>query len=259
MNDAGKLRDELLRVIQELSAGSLSSGSHQNLQTGTVLGKFDLQFEGREKQQLLLTLWHDLFRTGYLAWGFNINNPNPPFFHLTERGMKSLENFSRDPVNPAGYLAYLAKHSQLNPVAESYLKEALNSYNNDCIKSSVVMVGAAVESIALDLRDAMVTKIKSLGRNPPKDLESWRIKTVLDCLQKEIIAKQKDMPLVLRETFETQWASFVHQIRIARNEAGHPKSIEPVTSEDAHVALLIFPKLAKLNGDLLSWISTSFS
>jgi hypothetical protein len=122
-----------------------------------------------------------------------------------------------------------------------------------------MMVGAAVESIALDLRDAMVSKIKSLGRKVPKDLESWRIKTVLDCLQKEIIAKQNDMPLVLRETFESQWASFVHQIRIARNEAGHPKSVEPVTSEDAHAALLIFPKLAKLNGDLLSWISTSYS
>jgi hypothetical protein len=46
---------------------------------------------------------------------------------------------------------------------------------------------------------------------------------------------------------------------MARNDAGHPKSVEPVTFDDAHAALLIFPKLAKLNTDLLIWVSSSYS
>jgi hypothetical protein len=33
----------------------------------------------------LLTAWHDLFRKGILAWGFDVDNPAAPFFHLSER------------------------------------------------------------------------------------------------------------------------------------------------------------------------------
>ena len=42
-----------------------------------------------KKQQLLLTVWHDLFREGKLSWGYNIDNPDAPFFHLAERGQFS--------------------------------------------------------------------------------------------------------------------------------------------------------------------------
>jgi len=31
-------------------------------------------------EQAVLTQWHDLFRTGLLAWGLNLSNPNSPFF-----------------------------------------------------------------------------------------------------------------------------------------------------------------------------------
>jgi hypothetical protein len=254
MNDAGKLRNDLLQAVQEAA-----KNYPLNLQAGSVLAKFRSPFPNVEYEQTVLTLWQDLFRTGYLAWGISLNSPDPPFFHLTERGKKSLEDFSRDPVNPTGYLAYVAKQTTLNPVAQSYLEEALKTFNNDCIKSSVVMLGAAAESMALDLRDAFVSKIDPAKRKVPPDLEDYRIKRVLDCLEKEISAQQKTMPSVLRETFESQWAGFVHQIRIARNEAGHPKSVEPVTSDDVHGYLLIFPKLAKLNSDLLAWILTSYS
>jgi len=37
------------------------------------------------EQQRLLTAWHDLFRNGILAWGYDVDNPTAPFFHLAER------------------------------------------------------------------------------------------------------------------------------------------------------------------------------
>ena len=37
-----------------------------------------------KEQQELLTQWHELFRTGELAWGYDIDNPNAPFFHFVE-------------------------------------------------------------------------------------------------------------------------------------------------------------------------------
>lgn len=53
-------------------------------------------------EQAVLTQFGELFRTGHLAWGLNFSNPNPPFFHLTEQGRKTLSNFSSDPGNPNG-------------------------------------------------------------------------------------------------------------------------------------------------------------
>lgn len=36
-------------------------------------------------QQRLLTCWHDLFREGTLSWGYDVDNPNAPFFHRAQR------------------------------------------------------------------------------------------------------------------------------------------------------------------------------
>lgn len=38
-----------------------------------------------ELQQAILTCWHDLFREGTLCWGYDLDNPGPPFFHVAER------------------------------------------------------------------------------------------------------------------------------------------------------------------------------
>lgn len=38
-----------------------------------------------ERQQDLLTSWHDLFRKGELSWGYDVDNPSAPFFHRVKR------------------------------------------------------------------------------------------------------------------------------------------------------------------------------
>jgi hypothetical protein len=209
-------------------------------------------------EQALLTMWHDLFRMGHLSWGYDISNPDPPFCHLTEQGRKTLEHLSRDPANPDGYLAHLFSRGKLNSVSESYLREALRTYNSNCFKATAVMTGAAAESIVLELRDTTVNQIKVLGRTPSKDLEDWRIKRVLDSLKKELDTQKKNMPKELAEAYESYWPAFTQQIRTARNEAGHPTSIEPVTPETVHASLLIFPELVKVTFDLITWIPSGF-
>lgn len=36
-------------------------------------------------QRAILTCWHDLFREGELSWGYDLDNPGAPFFHVPER------------------------------------------------------------------------------------------------------------------------------------------------------------------------------
>ena len=193
-NKGKMLRNALLETVKELS-----ESDPDNLQSGVIFGKLEKRLKLRESddymaQQALLTFWHDLFRTGYLSWGYNFDNPDPPFCHLTARGHMWLKHYSRDPANPDGYMAYIDKQAKLNPIAQSYLEEAIKTYNNDCMKASAVMVGAAAESLALELRDVLASKLKNLGQAIPSGLQDWMIKRVLDTLEKQIATQKQKIP-----------------------------------------------------------------
>ena len=47
---------------------------------GNMSTKLDLDL-----QQAVLTCWHDLFREGILSWGYDLDNPDRPFFHIPNR------------------------------------------------------------------------------------------------------------------------------------------------------------------------------
>jgi len=61
-------------------------------QEGVALHEVSEKIGGRnrdlrstEMQQRILTCWHDLFRSGDLSWGYNLDTPNSPFFHVPAR------------------------------------------------------------------------------------------------------------------------------------------------------------------------------
>ena len=58
-------------------------------QEGVVLREIGDQIARRhggrldeETQQAILNAWHDLFLAKKLAWGYDLDNPNSPFFHI---------------------------------------------------------------------------------------------------------------------------------------------------------------------------------
>jgi hypothetical protein len=90
-------------------------------------------------------------------------------------------------------------------------------------------------------------------------LQDWRIKVVTDKIKTELDNKKATMPKELSEAYESYWPAFIQQIRFGRNDAGHPKSIEPISAQTVHASLLIFPELAKLTNDLINWVSAHYS
>lgn len=253
--EGADIRAVVLQVIDELS------GRYTHLQSGSVLQEASRRLNRRDlpTEQALLTVFYDLFRTGYLSWGHDLANANPPFFHVTALGRQALALRSRDPANPDGYLAHLRTLATIGPVTDSYITEALNTFNAACFKATAVMVGAAAESLVLGVRDALVARLQALGHSVPAGLSDWRVKRVLDTLETTIAAKKAALPAPLFERFEANWPAFTHQIRTARNEAGHPVTVEPVTAEEVHGSLLIFPELATLAKQMEAWIRTSYS
>jgi hypothetical protein len=250
------IRACMLRVISESSPRRPGQG---NLQSVGVL-RDTYQRLGAPHDHLLeeavLTVFHELFRTGYLAWGFNLANPNPPFFHVTEQGVRALSQLSRDPANPQGYLQHLAASATINPVAMSYLKEALLCFTHDLPKAAAVMLGCASESLILDLRDVVVARLNATNRPAAAALTDWRIKTVADALFSVLQQNSAAMPRPLRESLQSYWLAFLQQIRAARNDAGHPTGIDPVTFETVHASLLIFPEVCRWLVSVRDWANS---
>jgi hypothetical protein len=253
MSERGHLKPDSIRAVLLEVIAATSSGT--SLQSSSVLGaaaaRLGIRSDARE--QALLTQFQEFFRTGYLAWGLNISNPNPPFFHLTEQGKKTLAQLSSDPGNPAGYLLRIDAVASINPIARSYLDEALRCYVADLYKASAVMVGGSAESLIIELRDEVSAKLAAKGQASSSDLKDWRVARILTGL-KAVLDAQK-LPTDLRGRYEAFWPAFTQQIRTARNDAGHPSAVDPVTPETVHASLLIFPELLKLATDLRAWVS----
>ena len=246
------MENDVRRVLLEVVASYENSGGQFQQFTVLQSAQSKLTALGIRDEQTLLTAWYDLFREGLLSWGLNLANPDPPFCHSTRRGRETLAQVGRDPSNRAGYVKYLQDKSRLNAVAASYVEEALLSYTATCYRATCVLVGAACESLVFELRDAVLAKVKPSG-NSTKELGDWRTKVVAEGLQlyfENALSKSE-----LRERFDAHWGSFIGQIRISRNEAGHPKNIASFTADIAHANLLIFPELASLCTDLLNQIA----
>lgn len=242
-------------LLAEIKAQEPTGPISASLQQGSILDAVARKV-GCGHDEAILTQWSELFRTGLLAWGLDLSNPNPPFFHLTERGRIALAHLTRDPSNPAGYLRHLASIASLTPVADSYLREGLECYVAGLFKASAVMIGAAAESLILSLRDETVQRLTALGIAVPKQLQDWRAKTVSDALKLFFDGHKKDFDRQLWEAFEANWSPLALQIRSARNDAGHPVNIDPVTPDSAHASLLVFPELARLAKDLTAVVAS---
>jgi hypothetical protein len=245
-------------LLQEIEAQEEQLRTGHTLQKRGILDGAAKKLSGYD-EQAILTQFNELFRTGLLAPGLNLCNPDLPFVHLTERGREALGNVARDPSNPAGYLRHFLSVAKVNEIVMSYLTEALDCYVGGHFKAAAVIVGCAAENLILSLRDAAVSKLLALGKQVPKDLKDWKAKTASDALRKLFDAHQSQFKPELRDAVEAYWSALAFQIRSTRNEAGHPLSITPVTSDRVHASLLMFPELAKLVNQLEHWVANELS
>lgn len=259
MQDLGPfgIREIFLRTIEE----NRPTGQFDpSLKEGTILASVALKLKpGRslELQLAILTQWHELFRTGLLAWGASLNDPCQPSFHLTQPGRTALANLTRDPYNPAGYRRHLDSVAKLDVKTGSYLDEALSCFSAGLHRAAAILLGVATECEILRLKAAVISGYEAEQKALPKGLVNWQIKPVLDSLSQYFSERKNKMPSGLSESVEANWLALTYQIRSSRNEAGHPTTLETITSDRVHASFLLFPELAKMITQLLQWLETA--
>ena len=81
--------EEIKQLVLNVAVESARNGPGWS-QEGVVIREVGnrLARQGRRPdiptQQAVLDAWHDLFIEKKLAWGFDLDNPNSPFFHVRE-------------------------------------------------------------------------------------------------------------------------------------------------------------------------------
>lgn len=201
---------------------------------------------------------YGLFREGVLSWGLNRNNCTTSYAHLTPFGDRVLEEMAQDPLNPTGYFASLQAVVATDSIAWGYIAEAVESHRHGCDRGAAVLIGCAAESLLLEVRDALVQKLREHDARVPSAFTGWIAKPVIDEVDRVLRGSSKAMPRALRERFDAYWMPLFHHVRFARNEAGHPTSVRPVERAAVHANLLLFPTLARLAIDVRDWISSEF-
>ncbi|MEX1039404.1 MAG: hypothetical protein WDZ51_02155 [Pirellulaceae bacterium] len=79
--------EEYEKKLFDLASECLTQGpgyAQETVVLREAMDRFGVDRDLKE-QQKLLTAWHDLFHKGTLSWGYDIDNPSAPFFHVAER------------------------------------------------------------------------------------------------------------------------------------------------------------------------------
>ena len=82
-------RDEIKNMLLSIARTSAGQGPGW-AQEGVVLREVSDQLIQKTgglpptTEQMILEVWHDLFAERVLAWGYDLDNPGSPFFHVRQ-------------------------------------------------------------------------------------------------------------------------------------------------------------------------------
>lgn len=192
---------------------------------------------GYKDIQQIYEQFHLLINQGVIAPGaVGGYGPNLPYFHVTDYGLRCLEEREILPYDVDGYLAKIKNVPGISEWVEFYIKEALQCYNANCMEAAVIMLGLSNEKIIDELTKALLGYLDrnyhSEHSQMNKALANARTASAkYNCFTEyfEIIKKKvkdqvyKDM-LPLMDGVAIQ--SYTNFTRITRNKLAHPSDLK---------------------------------
>jgi hypothetical protein len=191
--------------------------------------------------ELVLDIFWDLFRQGYVRPGLNRANPNLPFFQLSRFGSKALLDAGPYRFHDASSYLNLVKAQIADVSSETirYLDEAVAAFYADCMLAACVMLGVAAENEFSRLVQAAISSSKyqqNFSAVRPNEFIRTQITKFRTALEKV----KQDLPKQVVEDIDVNLAMIQSVLRIARNEAGHPSTTAPPSREQVYIFIQMF-------------------
>jgi len=248
-----KLKDD--RDWNMFSAGRDNLGDYLE-----YVGKPDLAL--MHARRLAQDVFWELVIQGVLARGYNLANPNLPFFHLTDYGKKVLAEEKFIPHDPDGYLRrFEAEIPNADATVTAYVQESVECFARGNMIASVMMLGIAAERVFLLVSEKMLTALADPNEQTTFQaiMERMPLKPKLDFVATKIrdIMSKRPRPN-LPDNLNIGVSVIYDFIRMQRNDLGHPRATPPdVSREDAFVNLRIFPTYYKMAEELSAYLDAN--
>lgn len=213
-------------------------------------------------QHRLRVVLSELNTSGIIVFGHNFMQPDLPWFQITEYGKACLQASEILPYDPEGYLARLKSDiPSIDSVALDYLAESLECLRRNCLMATTVMLGGATEQVFILLVESLGNAIQDSIRQKTfekKAVNEWRLKPKFDHFRTEMtsVVALPSFPNELKEDLDVKLLGIFSLIRRSRNDVGHPTG-KPVSREDAHGALLLFPGYCKTAYALMDFFASN--
>ncbi|CAI8825870.1 hypothetical protein EMIT0210MI2_12297 [Priestia megaterium] len=213
-----------------------------------------------------------LLNQNVISPGMYRNSPFLPFFHVTDHGLKCIEENEILPYDSDGYLDQIRKISAIDNWVLYYMTEAIKCFNSGCYNAATVMIGLSAEKITLDLIESFknylnkhkTSFIYKNGFTFQGDIDQAFITAVdnerhISVKYSKFIKyfnniKNHDSTIsgILDPSARNTFYDF---IRLSRNEVSHPSDI--IKNETETLLIFIsFIKYVKLQTKLTSVLNT---
>lgn len=223
-----------------------------------VIGYLEHPLSNKDEARVQNIVW-DLIVEGVIRPGLGDGmNPDLPFFHLTDYGLKIVKDVPQSPYDPDGYLCRLRSDvPEIDPVILIYLEESLHTFRIGCLLSSTVALGCASEKALLLLigkyADSLPASMQAKFR---KNTEGHLVKRQFDEFTKMLGSHlMHHMPGDVKDGLEVALLGVFSMIRTYRNEAGHPTG-KVIAREQCYANIMVFPTYLKRVYALITWLAS---
>jgi hypothetical protein len=199
-----------------------------------------------------------LLGQGLLVFGMNENNPNWPWYRLTQRGIEAIRSQGPQPYDPDGFLReFSSRNPSADPVIIAYLVEAIRAFNHGCpIAASVILGGASEKALLL-----LIETFESAIQDPAKKASfskayRWTIHSKYQALKDALdqMISAGTLPSPLREYATTEVSGTFELIRRHRNSTGHPELYTGINPDTVFLNLRVFTEYVQRVYDLIEFL-----
>ncbi len=176
--------------------------------------------------------------------------PNLPNFHVTEYGLRCLEERDILPYDIDDYLYSLNEIDNLDEWVKFYIQQALMCFNANCYDSSLIMVGLANE-VLVEILIKEYTGYLGKANISEKSVFEGKIESERTISEKYRVYREHLKDISMKSDKELKKLNihldvlanetYLSYLRLTRNELAHPANIKI----DRITSLMIFISLIK--------------
>lgn len=188
-----------------------------------------------------------------------------PYFHVTEYGLKCIEDNEILPHDADGYLKKISLIPNIDEWVLFYIKESLKCFNSNCLEASVIMIGLANETIMQEQINALSLFLGSIRPNLKSEMDNKLHKEISisrkysiyqDYIDKcKAFHKEREFLDLFSKNDKLSARVYANFTRITRNELSHPSQVKMERIEVLMI-LMTFIRYCEIQYEFINYFNS---